>query len=251
MMDKKSRRKIFKKVLVIGVAPIVLSAALVIAGLSVLECYDAYQAGQNSIEYDAAGAAIIPDEEDFSEYVFQTKTGSSGNIVGRALAFVGFFVFRLCRTGWQVKPAYNFTVSAVWLLVSLIVFIWWLMKWRSAHRVIKTCIPRFGMERWQYADIRELCRITIQDIVFIVLALLGSAFQIFLIPARFMMTPILILALIFLLIEVVRQILHYFLDEAWKIKIKNDKLSFFAKLSRKVRRSKIYRRFRTWKLQNF
>lgn len=267
---RKNRRLIFRKTMVVGVTPIILSAALIIMFLSVWECHDAFVTGQDSIAYDEAGEVIIPSEEDFSEFVFRGRM----SFVARGLAFVGFFVFRLCRTGWPVRPAYNLIVSATWLLIAAIVFMAWLAKWLAARRVIKTSMTRLGLERSEYAEVRRLCRITIQDIVFVAFALLGSVFQIVLIPARFMMTPVLILAIGFLVAEVIRQALNYYwnrqdaeaealeesagqeteaTDESPQRKSAARWTQTEANLSLKdrIRRSEIYRRFWRWKIQNF
>lgn len=249
-MEKKSRRKMLRKTITVGITPIVLSAALLIALLSVVECCNAVRLGRSSIERNAEGEVTVPDEKEFSEFVFSWAPGGPiakvVGIVGHSFAFVGFFVFRLCRTGWSVKPAYSLTISIIWLVVSVIVFVKWLKKWRSARRFTRTGRTRFGMDCFQYRDLMSLCRITERDMIFVVLAVLVSLFQIVLIQVRFMMTPVLVLAIIFILIEVGRQLWHY----ANNVKDETGTTPLL-RIKRRIKMNKLYRKFYVWKMQRF
>ena len=102
------------------------------------------------------------------------------------------------------------------------------------------------MDCFQYRDLMSLCRITERDMIFVVLAVLVSLFQIVLIQARFMMTPVLVLAIIFILIEVGRQLWHY----ANNVKDETGTTPLL-RIKRRIKMNKLYRKFYVWKMQRF
>lgn len=203
----KVMRKMLRKTLVLGLAPIIISAMLVISICSVIEAHGDYV----QAEAAAADAEQQTPEEEYDTFVFQAATGP----VQRTIAWISFYVFKLCRTGWPVKVAYHFAVLAIWICFSVILLIVWIGKTIAAASYVSQGRQRYGLSHWELQDIRRRYKFHMATLVYAVIVVVVVVFQFAIIAMfKYMATPIAITALVFTLLEIVRQLLMYFSSKA-------------------------------------
>ncbi len=204
---RKVLRKMLRKTMVLGLSPIMIIGCIILIFCGVCEAREDYLQGENAAQSEAGPTP----EEEYDEFVFQAANGP----VQSAVAWISFYTFGLCDTGWPVKVAYHFTTAVIWVLVAAVLLIIWISKIFSASEYIAQGRDRFKLSHWQLIDIQKRSKMHMADFVFIVLLTLLLLFQFgFMAIFKHVMTPVAILMAAFMLFEVIRQLRMYFESKA-------------------------------------